>query len=440
MRDVVIFGIIFALVPMMFKRPATGALVFMWISIMNPHRLAYGPAHDFPFAAMVAGITLFATVSRKEPRKYPLSAATTLLILFAAWMTITSFFALAPWLVWMEWNRVMKTLLMVIVTIAVINEEEDLKKMMWILGLSLGFFGLKGGLFTLASGGNYRVLGPDGSYIAENNSLALAFVMTVPVIWYLRMQVEKRWMKHGLTALAVLTAISAAGSYSRGAMLAGIAMMGFLWLKSRNKVGTGVVLALMIPVVLLAMPEQWHTRMSTIDNYQQDGSALGRFNAWHFAINVAQHNLLGGGFNVFNPLTFRLYAPNPLDYHVAHSIYFQVLGEHGYIGLAIYIALIIATWFTAAGIIKSVRKVPELKWASDLAAMSQVSLIGYLVGGAFLSLAYYDYFYYVLAALVITRKVIAPRVAARGAAKSAQAPAMGTGEPTFVPGRANATY
>jgi probable O-glycosylation ligase (exosortase A-associated) len=440
MRDVVIFGIIFALVPMMFKRPAVGALVYMWISIMNPHRLAYGPAHNFPFAAMVAAITLIGLVRNGTPRKYPFSAVTALLIVFASWMTFTTFFALAPSLAWMEWNRVMKTMLMVAVTIAIINEEEDLKKMLWILALSLGFFGFKGGLFTLASGGNYRVLGPDGSYIAENNSLALAFVMTVPIIWYLRMQAQKKWMKHGLTALAVLTSISAAGSYSRGALLAGIAMMIFLWLKSRNKVSTGVILVLIIPVIMLAMPEQWFARMSTIDNYQQDGSAQGRFNAWYFAMNVAKAHFLGGGFNVFNPWTFRFYAPNPLDYHVAHSIYFQVLGEHGYVGLTLYVALIIATWRTASGIIKSVRSLPDLKWASDLAAMCQVSMIGYLVGGAFLSLAYYDFFYYVLAALVITRKLIAQRVAARGAAEKIKAPAMDADTPMLVPGKVNATY
>ncbi|MBK4734292.1 putative O-glycosylation ligase, exosortase A system-associated [Noviherbaspirillum pedocola] len=439
MRDVVIFGIIFGLVPMMLKRPAIGALVFMWISIMNPHRLAYGPAHDFPFAAMVAGITLISVFKSKEPRKFPASAVTVLLLVFAAWMTFTSFFALSPTIVWMEWNRVIKTLFMVVITMLVVNTEKDLKLMVWILGLSLGFFGLKGGLFTLASGGSYRVLGPDGSYIAENNSLALAFVMTIPIIWFLRTQVHKHWMRLGLTALAILTAISAAGSYSRGALLAGVAMMMFLWLKSRNKVGTGVVLALMVPVVMLAMPEQWFTRMSTIDSYQTDGSALGRFNAWYFAMAVAKSHVLGGGFLVFNPWMFRLYAPNPLDFHVAHSIYFQVLGEHGYIGLAIFVSLIISSWLMASSIIRSVRKVSELKWASDLAAMCQVSMIGYLVGGAFLSLAYYDYFYYVIAALVITRKVVAPQLAALKLGQGAQQREVEPGVPAFAKGGMHAS-
>jgi len=407
MRDVLIFGIIFALVPSMFRRPAIGALVFMWLSIMNPHRLTYGPAFAFPFAMMVGLITLIALAFSKEPRRYPFTPVTVLLVALAVWSTITTLFALTPQYAWMEWNRVIKTLLMVVITITVINTEADLKKLTWILALSLAVFGVKGGLFTLATGGAYRVLGPAGSYIAENNSLALAFVMAVPLIWYIRLQAEKRWLRHGLAVVAVLTVIAAAGSYSRGALLAGAAMMGFLWLKSRNKASTGLVLLLIVPLVFLAMPEQWHMRMATIGDYRTDGSAMGRINAWQFAMEVARQNIMGGGFMVFNPAMFRIYAPNPLDYHAAHSIYFQVLGEHGYIGLAIFLLLILAGWHTAGKIIRTVKDRPDLKWARDLAAMSQVSMLGYMVGGAFLSLAYYDYFYYVVAALVITQKIVA---------------------------------
>lgn len=407
MRDVVIFGIIFGLVPMMLKRPAIGALVFMWISLMNPHRLAYGPAHDFPFAMMTAVITIVAILFSREPRSFPAKPVTMLLILFMVWVTITTLVAISPpVIVNYEWSRVIKTLLMVAVTILVVQNEADLKKMIWVLVLSLGLFGFKGGLFTLMTGGTSRVLGPDGSYIGENNALALALVMAVPIIWYVRLQAQKRWMRYGLTALAVLSIVAAAGSYSRGALLAGAAMMGFLWLKSRNKVGTGVVLLMMIPLVWLAMPEQWHARMSTIDEYQTDGSALGRINAWYFAMEVAKAHLLGGGFMVFNPAMFRIYAPNPTDFHAAHSIYFQVLGEHGYIGLVLFVSIIGTAWLTANKIIKSVRNHPDLKWASDFAAMAQVSLIGYMVGGAFLSLAYYDYFWYVVAALVITQRIV----------------------------------
>lgn len=407
MRDVIIFGIIFGAVPWMFKRPAIGALMFMWISLMNPHRLAYGPAYDFPFAMMVAVITIVSILFSKEQRSYPTTPVTVLLVVFMVWVTITTLFAISPpAIVNYEWSRVIKTLLMVAVTVLVIQSEADLKKMIWILVVSLGFYGLKGGLFTLKSGGVNHVLGPAGSYIGENNSLALAIVMAVPIIWYMRLQAKQRWLRHGLEVLTVLSVVSAAGSYSRGALLAGGVMIGFLWLKSRNKVSTGLVLMLLIPLVFLAMPEQWHDRMGTIGDYQEDGSAQGRINAWYFAMEVAKSHFMGGGFMVFNPTMFKVYAPNPNDFHAAHSIFFQVLGEHGYIGLTIFLSFIGASLLTAQNIIRKVKKRPELKWASDFAAMSQVSILGYMVGGAFLSLAYYDYFYYVVAALVVTQRIV----------------------------------
>lgn len=409
MRDLIIFAVIFAMIPMVLKRPAFGVVVFAWISIMNPHRLTYGSAKDFQFAAIIAVATMAAMLFSKEPRRYPWTPVTILILVFATWMTLTTLFALSPTLAWLEWNRVIKTFLMIAITILVITEKKDLMRLVWVLGLSLGFFGLKGGIFTIVSGGSYRVWGPDGSYISENNSLAVAFVMTVPILWYLRNQTKSKLIRHGLEFVALMTIVSAAGSYSRGAILAGVAMLGMLWLKSKRKLTTSVVLALVVPLVLMLMPDQWLERMASISEYKSDGSSMGRINAWYFAFEIAKRFVMGGGFNVFNPAIFRQYAPDPTDFHVAHSIYFQVLGEHGFVGITIYVLLILTTWRLASKTIRTCNDQAELRWAGDLAKACQVSLTGYLVGGAFLSLAYYDYFYYILATLVIIGKVIAPK-------------------------------
>ena len=438
MRDVIVFLVIFATIPWTLKRPAIGALVFMWISIMNPHRLTYGAAHDFPFAALIAVVTLFATLVSKEPRRFLFTPLTILLLMFTAWMTLTTLFALPPANSWTEWSRVNKTLLMVFVTILVVNTELDLKRLIWILGLSLGFFGFKGGLFTIASGGSYRVWGPDSSYIGENNALALALVMAVPIVWYLRLQAKKRWMRHGLELLAVLSIVSAAGSYSRGAMLGMGGMLGLLWLKSRHKLSTALGIALVVPLVIFAMPDAWISRMLSVGEYQLDGSALGRINAWQFGINVASQYLFGGGFLAFNPTLFLVYAPDPNNFHVAHSIYFQVLGEHGFIGLFLYLAILFATWRTASSIIKQCKNDLDLKWMSDLAAMCQVSMVGYMVGGAFLSLAYYDFFYYVIAALVIMQKILLSRKVAAAPKIFNRVPAHRRQKLPNQPSRANA--
>lgn len=404
MRDYLIFAMVFGLMPFIFRKPAIGVHLFTWISLMNPHRLAYGSAYDFPFAAIIASVTLISLLFSKEPKRFPLNAITLTLMAFIAWMTLTCFFALEPNLVWREWDRVMKTLFMVFVAMFVLQSERDIKVFAWVVALSLGFYGLKGGLFTLASGGHSQVFGPDKSYITDNNALALALVTSLPLVWYLQLLVRSKWLKLGLLGLCLLTAVAAVGSYSRGALLAGAAMLFFLWTKSRHKFSTALVLAMIVPLVFLVMPEQWFSRMETIDNYKDDASAMGRINAWYFAVNVAKSHFLGGGYSVFTPTMFLAYAPEPLDYHASHSIYFQVLGEHGMVGLVLFLSLMFMAWRSGSRILKATRGKEDLKWAADLAAMCQVSIVGYAVGGAFLALAYYDLYYDIIALLVVLEK------------------------------------
>ena len=158
-----------------------------------------------------------------------------------------------------------------------------------------------------------------------------------------------------------LCALASLGSYSRGALLAIAAMGAFLWLKSKEKLAIGLALVLVVPVLLLAMPSQWHERMDTIKEYKADASAMGRVNAWHMATNLALDRPLGGGFQIYDAGVFARYAPVPEDIHAAHSIYFQVLGEHGFIGLFLYLALGVLTWRTGSWVIKNARLDPELQ-------------------------------------------------------------------------------
>jgi probable O-glycosylation ligase (exosortase A-associated) len=202
----------------------------------------------------------------------------------------------------------------------------------------------------------------------------------------------------------ILSVLSIFASYSRGAVLAVAAMGFFLLFKSRKK-GPIILLALVaVPIMLSFMPEEWFERLHTIKTYEQDASALGRFNAWWFAFNVAvARPLVGGGFEVFNPELFQRYAPVPDDFHDAHSIYFQVLGEHGFVGLILFMLLGWLAFRSAAWIIRHTRELAELTWARDLASMVQVSIIGYAVGGAFLGLAYFDLYYHLVALVLLTR-------------------------------------
>ena len=116
--------------------------------------------------------------------------------------------------------------------------------------------------------------------------------------------------------------------------------------------------------------------------------------------------MVGGGFEPYTTEVFRRYLPDYDGTHSAHSIYFQVLGEHGFVGLALFIVFWMLTWQLSRRIIKHTKNDPESKWAYSLATMIQVSLVGYFVGGMFLNLAYWDMPYYLMIALVVTWHVV----------------------------------
>jgi putative inorganic carbon (hco3(-)) transporter len=54
MRDIALCIVFLAAVPFMLKRPSLGVIMWIWLSVMNPHRLTYGFAFDLNFAAAAA--------------------------------------------------------------------------------------------------------------------------------------------------------------------------------------------------------------------------------------------------------------------------------------------------------------------------------------------------------------------------------------------------
>ena len=431
MRDIFVTAVIFGALPFVFARPYIGILLWTWVSFMNPQRLCWGFAYDFPFAQVIAIVTLISALISREPKRIPWTRETVVLLIFIGWMVITTIFSVYPVLAWPELEKVVKIQLMVFVTMMLMQSKERINLLVWVMALSLAFYGVKGGIFTITNGGMYHVRGPNGTFIGGDNEMGLALIMTIPLLRYLQLTSTRAWLRYALVASMVLCALAAIGSQSRGAML-GMAVMGlFFWLKSRGKFFTGIVTATAVVLILMIMPQQWFDRMATIETYQHDQSAMGRINAWHMAFNLAKDKPLGGGFDVFQRGMFAIYAPQPENVHDSHSIYFEVLGEHGFFGLFLFLMLGLMVWRTASWIIRRARGDPENRWAADLAAMVQVSLIGYASAGAFLGLANFDLYYTLIAVVVLCKTVLVARQSAKEteqvAAKSAETRLAGSG-------------
>jgi len=400
MRDLFVVLAVFGSLPVILLEPYVGVLMWAWIGLMNPHRLAWGFARDFPFAMIIAVTTLAAMVASKERLRIPWTKEVVLLTIMIVWMTFTTVFAIHMDLAVEQLVKILKIELMTYVAMMLINDSRRLHHFVWVIVVSLGFFGIKGGIFTITTGGGFHVQGPTGTFIGGNNELGLALIMTLPLMRYLHLQTQDKKIRLGLTVSMGLTVIAILGTQSRGALLGITAMALFLIWKSRKRLPLLLAIGIIVPVALSVMPQTWYNRMGTIKTYHHDQSAEGRLHAWKFAIHEAvKRPVIGGGFRMFAGRT------------VAHSIYFQMLGDHGFVGLGLFLILGLAVWRAGSRVIAETKHRDDLHGLRDLASMLQVSLVGYAVAGAFLSMAYFDFYYYVIALMVLCKVMTASELA-----------------------------
>jgi putative inorganic carbon (HCO3(-)) transporter len=419
MRDLVVLALVLGGSLYGLRAPWVGAMVWTWVSLASPHMsIAWNLGH-YPFGMIAAVFTLTGLLFTRERQNPLIGACMWVLLLFVVWTTITLPFSVHFDSSFALWDRSMKIWLMLFVTVALLDTRKKLEVFVWVCVLSIGYFGFKGGLFTIATGGGYRVWGP-GGFIAGNNEFAVAMLMTIPLLRYLQMQMTRRWHQHCMTAAMLLTAAAVLGSQSRGALLGICAMTFFLWTKGKGKIKFMLLVIVTALVLLPFMPETWWDRMNTISTYDEDESAMGRIDAWTMAWNLAKDKFpFGGGFMVWTRDMFAIYAPSAQQNRAAHSIYFQILGEHGWAGLTLFLGIGVAAWARAGSLVRQVKNQPDMQWAADLARMSQVSLIGFAAGGAFLSLAYFDLPYNVVAIITLTYTIAMRERAAKMGAKTA---------------------
>ncbi|MBK9685524.1 MAG: putative O-glycosylation ligase, exosortase A system-associated [Betaproteobacteria bacterium] len=374
---------------------------------MTPQTMTYGFARGVPFAQVVALATLLVASFTDKKQKLPFNALTGMWLALVVWMSITSLFSMAPpGLALDRWIFVMKIQLMMFVSLMLVRTGRELRILVIVVTMSLAYFGIKGGIFTLMTGGGARVWGPGASLLGGNNELAVGLVMIVPFLYWMRQTIDHKWgkwIKIGLTAAIVLSAFAILGTQSRGALIALLAIALFLGAKSAKPVPTTLGICALVVLAIAFMPSSWNARMDTIKTYEEDGSAMSRLYTWRTLTNAAlDRPLVGAGFRADNRTVFAAYAPTGPEWEnfkgriwVAHSIYFQMLGEHGFVGLGLFLAFWGTVWRRATRTAREAMAIPDLaSWLPLLMRMSQVSLVGFAAGGAFLSLAYLDLTFY----------------------------------------------
>jgi len=394
--------------------------MWSWIAYFNPHRFAWGFATSFPVALVIAIPTLIGALFTKKSNRSLFTRETLLLLFFWAWTGVTfmnthfePLFADHIADAAFRFTELSKIMVMTVLTIYLVTSMKKLKYLLLVTAFSFGVLALKGTVFGILTGGQFRVWGPPNSFIADNNDFGLALNMTIPMLFFLAREEENRrlrmilWITFACCAFAVLL------TYSRGALLGLTAIMAILALRSRHKLASAFLVVFALFLVISFAPPAWMARMQAFLGGTLDESAQERLTSWAFAWNLAKsYPITGAGFECFTPNLFAVFSPRDprtwLAGHTSsgpHSIYFQVMAEQGFVGLAAFLGLLTSCILSARRLRKRVTGSQSLQWIASYSSMVELSVIAYMVSGAFLGRAYFDLFWQVVA-ILITLKIL----------------------------------
>jgi probable O-glycosylation ligase (exosortase A-associated) len=428
LRDIFVVTIILLSAPIALANAYYGILVWTWIAYFNPHRYAWGLVRYggvFQPAMIIAIPTLIGTLfAAKNTRIFV--RETVLFVTLWAWIAVNTFYiSFVPEFAGHVQDanahlaEVSKILLMTFLTILLVSSKTKLRVLVLVILASFGLKALVAAVFYLQTGGEFQIWGPEGSFLYDNNDFGLAMNMTIPMFFYMAQAERRWWIRIAMRVLMVCVAICVVGTYSRGGLLGLFAVTLAIVAKSRQKIiGLFLVCVAMVGILTLTTVA-WKDRMSTFLEGNLDNSAYSRLIAWGGGWNLAlAHPLGGGGFDVYTdeaifpqfvPPSLRgyLYGKN-IHLHSSHSIYFQMLGEQGFVGLGLFLGLLGSCYLSMRALRKQAQTYDQLRWVVPYTHMFQVTLLAYMISGATLGRAYFDFFYQIVA-LVIILRILAAR-------------------------------
>lgn len=428
MRDLVILAVLPFLVYAMCKRPFIGLGLWMWTALFFPNGWLYGIASSIRYNLLFAGITIIGYFAWKNKPNFKLTGTGALILLFFAWTTASTLMGIGdPERAWDFWGRLFKTVMLFVFVLAIIEKKLHIDFFLWCCVLSVGFFADLEALKYLVSGGGHMIEGMSGHVLGDRNELALAIVMILPICVYLLQEFGKRSkvLSLGLLGTITLMIIAVIGTQSRGGFLVLIALGAYFYLKTERK---GLVTVLLVVLVLgmsQLVTEEWVTRIQTVNSADKDASFMGRVVAWKLSFILASHHpFFGGGFKALE--TFRVWSmlsqdfdaltwfytgdatPDPDRVHAAHSVYFQLMGDHGFAGLGIYLCFIVASFRKARNIVKTARLHAVPEWIPRLATTLQLTMFAFCLGGSALSFAYFEMTFAIIGLLIVLETRILP--------------------------------
>lgn len=418
MRDILVVAFFFFIVYHSFKRPYVGVCAWVWIALAAPTAYAFGFSTNLRLNLTIVIVTFLSYIFAYKNKKFSIGGIGVLLFLFIIQCFISTMAqdTIDGSKVFYYFTEHLKVALLFLFIVLIIRSKPEIIALIWCFILSVSSYAAMEGTKFLLSLGSHEIIGRAG-VIVDRNDLAVAINMCIPLIFFLIFVTDNRKIKLGLLALAMLNIVAVVGTYSRGGFV-GLCIIGIAaWLGSRHKILLALMVILAAPIAYQFTPESWRERQSTVSTATtEDGSFIGRLWAWKISSLIASNDpLTGGGYRaVTDPVLWGYHAPfTPLFGPVetppippdlipkaAHNIYFQVLGDHGYTGLLLFLWILAKAFFDNLRNIKKASALDEL-WLAKLCSALNIGIIGYVITGLNVSLAYFDLSYAFLALVVV---------------------------------------
>lgn len=418
MLDLFLLSFILAFIGAGFRKPFIFVLAYMYIDIVSPQKISWGILSQIPVSLIAFLCAFIAWFVAEDKNGTRFSLRQSLLLLLLVYCGLTTQVADFPVEAAQKWAWVWKALLFAMFLPLTLRTRLRIEALTLIMVLSVGVIVIGGGIKTVTGGGGYgelRLLVDNNTGLYESSIISAVAIAVIPLaLWVSRFGTifPPDWrVKVFAWALCLACALMPIGTGARTGLVCVVVLAALILRTSKRRVLIVSLMAAATLVSLPLLPAEFVARMSTINKHQSDESASTRVAVWRWTLEFVENRPFGGGFDAYrqNRIEYDAveaksagdnntaleYRPVVDKARAYHSSYFEMLGEQGYPGLAIWLALHLLGVWQMEVLRRRYRKdkSEQFGWVSSLAEALQQAQIIYLVGSTFVGIAFQPFCY-----------------------------------------------